>query len=113
MADKKPMRPKLAFDVLIIGVAGLLLLGMSHFGVEAGHPLQRGVGNILGAVYLYFLGGLFLLSYFRPNVCYAASLLRFVCEEFSHPRGRRMALFYSGLCFVIGTFVLFIGVGII
>jgi hypothetical protein len=113
MPEKKQMRPKLAFDVLIVAVAGLLLFGMSYFGVEAGQTLHKGAGNIVGAVYLYFLSTLFLLSYLLPDLCYTANLIRYVCDEFSHPRGRKMALFYFGLCFVIGTFVLLVALGVL
>jgi len=98
MAETRQQSPKLAVDLLIIGVGVALELLASHFGVRAGLGVQRGLGTVWGGISLIYLGTLFLLSYFFPDSSYILNFLRYVCEECSRGgRGRHMALlFFAG-----------------
>ena len=105
--------PSLLLDIIIVGVGFSLLFTSSRFGLETGHPATKGAGTVLGGLYIIYLGGLFLLSYFFSGVCYIFSLLMFVCEVLSHPAGRHMALVYFILSLVLGSGLLLIGFGLL
>jgi hypothetical protein len=116
MAEDRHSHPRALLDLLIVGGAVCFLVGISRSGVEAGHPIAKGVGAVLGGLYVIYLGVLFLLSYFFPDTTYVLSFLRYVCEECSIPRsaaGRHMALFYFLLGLVIGVWVLLVGLGVL
>ena len=94
MSSTKQRHPRLAFDGLIVGAGVAFLLLMWAFGVQAGHPIGKGPGAVLGGLYAIYLGLLFLLSYFFPDASYALTFLWDVCEECTRgARGRHMALF--------------------
>ncbi len=105
--------PSLVLDVFIGAIAVGLLLASSRFGLEAGHPATRGAGAIFGAVYIVYLGLLFLLSYFFPGGCYVFNLLAYACQQCSRPAGRWMAWFYFALSVVFGSVLLLIGFGVL
>jgi len=105
--------PSLLLDFLILAIAVGLLVAISKFGLEAGHPAARGAGSIFGGVYILYLGLLFLLSYFFPRRCFVFSFLAYVCQECSRPAGRAMAWFYFALSAVVGSCLLLIGLGVL
>lgn len=113
MAETRHRKPSLLLDFLIVAIAAALVILASRFGLEAGHPATKGIGAILGGLYLVFLGVLFLLSFFFSGACYIFSLLTFLCEACSHSASRYMAWFYFTLSLVLGSWLLLIGLGLL
>jgi hypothetical protein len=105
--------PSLLLDLLIIAIGVGLVFSASRFGLETGHPATKGAGAVLCGLYIIYLGALFLLSYFFSGACHVFSLLAFVCEACSQPAGRHMALLYCGLCLLVGSSLLLIGLGVL
>jgi hypothetical protein len=105
-------KPNLVLDLVIVALAVALVVLSSMLGLQAGNPAAKGVGAVLGGVYLVYLGFLFLLSYFFPEACHVFSFMKYVSEECSRPRSRHMALFYCVLGLVIGAWLLLIGLGV-
>ena len=110
---KTIQQPSLLLDFLIVSVGVGLVFASSLFGVETGQPVTKGAGTVLGGLYIIYLGVLFLLSYFFSGACYVFILLMFVCEDFSHPAGRHMALVYFVLSLLLGSGLLLIGLGLL
>ena len=102
----------LALSLLII--LSLLILGVSpfFFGFEIG-SMKKGASTTLTGIYLQAWGVLFLLSYYFSHKTFFFRGLIWICEHFSHPKGREMAFFYFILAFSIGTIAVLIGTGII
>ncbi len=113
MAEIRHNRPSLLLDLLIVAVAAALLIAASRLGLEVGRPLVKGVATVVGSLYLIYLGVLFLLSYFFSDACYVFIFMRYVCEKWSRPAGRGMALFYFVLSLLVGGGVLLVGLGIL
>jgi len=113
MAETKHKQPRLLLDFLIVAVAVTLGILPSHFGSEVGHPLTKGVGTVLGSVYVFYIGVLFLFSYFFSDACYVFSLLTYLCEVCSRPPGRYMAWVYFALCLLLSSWLLLIGLGVL
>ncbi len=114
MAQTRQQSPRLAVDLLIIGVGAALELLASHFGVRAGQGVQTGLGTVLGGISVIYLGTLFLLSYFFPHSSYVLNFLRYVCEECSRgARGRHMALLYFAGALLFGGWLLLFGLGVV
>ena len=97
---KRPSKQqKIALDAGLIFVAAVLLAlawpsGPAAIGREA-PPVSLGL-------YIIYLGVLFLLSYFYSETSYVLRSLRWICEHFTHPRGRHMAFFYFALSLLLG-----------
>ena len=93
-------------------IAILIILGISPFfyGFELG-PVKPGPSSILTGIYLQFWGILFLLSYYYSHKSFFFRGLIWICENFSSPRGRKMAFFYFLLAFSLGTVALIQGLG--
>ena len=112
MTNTKQKHPRLALDVLIVAAGVVFLLLIWAAGVQAGHPIGNGPGMVLGALYVIYLGLLFLLSYFFPDATYVLSFLRYVCEECTRGgTGRHMAFVYSALGLAFGSWLLLVGLG--
>ena len=111
-AESGQRQPRLLLDFLIVAVAAALGIFASCFGLDAGHPPSKGVGAVLGSVYVLYLGVLFLFSYFFSDACYVFNLLTYLCEGCSRPRSRYMAWFYFALSLVLGVWLLLIGLGV-
>ena len=60
---------------------------------------------------LQLWGLLFLAAYFFSHKTFFFRGLIWVCERFSHPRGRGMAFLYFALAFALGTMALLRGLG--
>ena len=84
-------------------------------GLKTARTIRSGPGEVIAAFSIYYLGILFLLSYFYEHKCFLFRWLIWICVNFSHPReyGRKMAFIYFGLSLVIGTIALLAGLGII
>ena len=102
----------LALGIVLIAVAAGLLLAATAAGLQSG-PLRKGLGTVLGGLYIQYLGLLFLLAYFSPHKSFLFRALIWVCEHFSRPRGRWMAFFYFGLAFVLGGIAVLHGLGLL
>jgi hypothetical protein len=113
MRETSPHHPSLLLDVVIVVVAAALVILASQTGLEAGHPASKGIGSILGGVYLIYLGVLFLLSYFFSEACHIFIFLGYICEKRSCPAGRHMAWFYFFLGLTLGSAMLLIGLGVL
>lgn len=116
MPENRHSHPSALLDLLIVAAGVCFLVFISRSGVEAGHPVAKGFGAVLGGLYVIYLGVLFLLSYFFPDRTYVLCFLRYVCEECSIPRsaaGRHMAFFYFVLGLVIGGWALLVGLGVL
>jgi len=113
MPESQHRHPSLLLDFAIVAVGAGLVIWASRLGLEAGHPASRGIGTILGGLYIVYLGVLFLLSYFFSEACYVFSFLSYICEACSTPAGRRMAWFYFALSMVVGSWLLLIGFGVL
>jgi len=101
----------LALGLSIIAI--LIILGISPFfyGFKLG-PVKPGPSSILTGIYLQFWGILFLLSYYYSHKTFFFRGLIWICENFSSPRGRKMAFFYFLLAFFLGTMALIQGLGL-
>ena len=83
MSTIKQKHPNLALDALIVAAGVALAILSGHFGAAVGHPLVKGLGAVLGGIYVMYIGCLFLLSFFFPDASYIINFLRYVCEECS------------------------------
>jgi hypothetical protein len=113
MHEGQTKKRNLLCDVLIVVVGVALLMLTQAFGLAVGKPLTKGAASVWMGLYIIYLGVLFLLSYFFQRKSYVLSVLMWICENFSSPRSRHMALFYSALSFAMGLLALFVGFGIL
>jgi hypothetical protein len=95
---------------ILLGVVLCLVIWLS---VGNSEHLEKGWGPIWGGIYMYYIGVVFLLSYFFPNESFLFRGIMWICKHFSVPSGEKMAFFYASLAFILGTLVIMIGVGII
>ncbi len=102
----------LALGVSIIAIFVILMIAPFYFGYEPG-PFRRDLSTIFTGVYLQFWGILFLLSYYFSHKTFFFRGLIWVCENFSFPRGRKMAFFYFALAFGLGSIALLHGIGLL
>ena len=59
------------------------------------------------------VGAMFLASYYWSHKTFVLRGFLWVCENFSHPTGRKMAFFYCALCVGGACLSLFAGFGLI
>ena len=111
----EPSRPAnetgLLLSLVLIGLLLVLLIAALVGGIRPG-TLQRGAGGVLLGLYLIAWGCMFLASYYFSHKSFFLRALIWVCENFSHPAGRKMAFFYFALAVVLGTLSLLAGLGI-
>ena len=101
-----------ALGLGIIGaLAGLWALILA-IGLPSG-PLRKDPAIAVMGVHTMFWGLLFLASYYYSHKCFFLRGLIWICEHFSRPSGRRMALSYFALMFGMGVFFLLIGLGVV
>ena len=113
MPQSRHQHPSLLLDLAILAVGAALLVLALRSGLQAGVPVKRGLGAIIGGLYIIYLGVLFLLSYFFSEASYVFSLLTYICEAWSTPAGRRMAWLFFALGAVLGSWVLLVGLGLL
>lgn len=101
----KPSNEKgLFLGFIIIGILILfMILGLFSDG-------DKRIHGILTGIYLQTWGVLFLLSYFFSHKTFFFRGLMWLCENFSAPKGRKMAFFYFALAFFLGSFSVIEGV---
>jgi hypothetical protein len=92
--------------LLVVLLVGAIALG------DAAHT-QRGIGSVIGGLYLIAWGLMFLASYFYRRKSFFFRALMWVCERGSSPRGKKMAFFYFGLATLIGSMLVLSGIGLI
>ena len=97
-------------DAVLITVAGILLMLSWPSRVT---PVGEGAPPVFLGFYVMYLGFLFLLSFFYPDASYVLRSLIWVCEHFSHPRGRHMAFVYFGLSVLLGICALCAAFGLL
>ena len=90
---------KIILDAVFVTMGAVLLL--LAWPSDAPAVAREGPSVFLG-FYIIYLGVLFLLSHFYSDASYVWRSLRWICEHFTHPRGRHMALFYFALSLVLG-----------
>jgi hypothetical protein len=111
MSEAKNERGLVLGIALIAVLVGLLVL---VFAVEfKPGPMQKNATTVITGIYLMFWGILFLASYYFSHKCFFFRCLIWICEHFSHPSGRWMALSYFVLSFIIGGVALLTGLGLI
>lgn len=113
MCFGKSMKRNVIFDIVIVTVAVSLLTLTLVFKPQIGAPLKQGVAAIWLGIYIIYLGVLFLMSYFFSGKSAVLSALMWLCESFSRPRSRHMALFYFVLCLAVGVLALLVGLGVL
>lgn len=113
MSDGGSKNRNMFIDILIVATAVALLALTWAIGSEVGKPLKKGMAAVWLGTNIIYLGVLFLMSYFFSRKSHVLSALMWICENFSNPRGRHMALFYFALGLAIGLSALFIGFGIL
>ncbi len=101
----------LGLGVSIIAILVVLMITPFFFGYEPG-PFRRDASTLFTGVYLQFWGVLFLLSYYFSHKTFFFRGLIWVCENFTYPRGRKMAFFYFALAFSLGSIAFLHGLGI-
>jgi hypothetical protein len=101
----------LGLGISIIVALIIFMLLPFFFGFELG-PAKKGPAAIFTGIYLQFWGILFLLSYFFTHKTFFFRGLMWICENFSSPRGRKMAFFYFALSFMLGSMALIQGIGL-
>lgn len=100
-----------------IGVFCILLLlaeiiAVLSTGFEIG-PAKEGINTVLVGIYVDTWGLMFFFSYFLEKKSFFFRGLMWVCLNLSRPRGRRMAFFYAGLSFILGSMGILSGMGIV
>jgi hypothetical protein len=102
----------LGLGVLIIAILVILMIAPFYFGYEPG-PFRRDISTLFTGVYLQLWGILFLFGYYFSHKTFFFRGLIWLCENFSFPRGRKMAFFYFALAFGLGTMALLHGIGLL
>ena len=110
MRPQRSIQQKIVLDAVFISLAVILFV-LARPSVIA--PVGRDVPPVFLGFYVIYLGVLFLLSYFYSDASYVLRSLIWICEHFSHPRGRHMAFVYFGLSFVLGVCALCSAFGLI
>jgi hypothetical protein len=111
--NEKQKETGLGLGIFIILIQLGLMISATTVGDGKLGPVTKGAEAIIGGIYLQLWGLLFLLSYFFSHKCFFFRGLIWICENFSSPKGRKMAFFYFALAFGLGTAVLLIGLGVI
>ncbi len=112
MKPASRLQQKIIFDsAMVLMAVGLLALSVA--AQQRAVPGRQAVPSVFLGFYIIYLGVLFLLSYFYSHASCVLGALMWVCEHFSHPRGRFMALFYFGLSLVVGLGALLAAFGVL
>lgn len=109
MGRQATNEPGIGLGWSLIGLLALLLVAGLAFGVELG-PGQPGLGTVFIGLYVLVWGLMFLASYFYSHKTFFLRGLIWVCEHFSAPKGRGMALFYAALGIFLGSGAILKGV---
>jgi len=104
--------PGVALGVLLIALLAGLLISVLATGFHTG-PLRPGTNTVLLGIYIMAWGSMFLASYFFSHKTFFLRALIWVCEHWSHPKGRGMAFFYAALALLLGFVAVLSGLGVI
>ncbi len=104
--------PGVVLGVLLIALLVGLLISVLATGFHTG-PLRPGINTVLLGIYIMAWGAMFLASYFYSHKTFFFRALIWVCENWSHPKGRRMALFYAAIAILFGCVSILSGFGIV
>jgi len=74
---------------------------------------SRSAALVVTGIYLIGIGALFLLSYYFESESLVFRALIWICENFSNPRGRKMAFFYFVLATICGLMAVLDGLGFV
>jgi hypothetical protein len=110
--ETKQNEPGYLLGTVLIGILVALLIGALGAGVETG-PAKPGLGSTLVGIYIMAWGVMFLASYYYSHKTFFFRALIWVCEHFSIPPGRKMALFYFSLAFGLGGVATLKGLGVL
>jgi len=94
----------IALGFTIISLLVALLVASSFYGSD------KSSQSIATGVYMQCWGILFFLSYFYSYKTFFFRGLIWVCENFSYPKGRKMAFFYFALTFGLGSMSILQGI---
>jgi hypothetical protein len=104
--------PGYTLGILLIGI--LLLFNVAVFEATPTFPPPgRSLSTVLIGGYLIAWGLMFLASYYFSHKTFFLRGLLWVCENFSNPRGKRMAFFYFVLATMLGVMAVLQGLGAI
>jgi len=106
------MNPKEKEAGLIIGFVIIAVLLVANIYIAL-YVSNEAIKNILIAIYIYFLGSVFLAAFFFENKSFIFRWAIWICEHFSSPGSRKMAFFYFVLAIFIGSFALYKGISIL
>jgi len=104
--------PGIALGLILIGLLAGLLIAVFATGFKPG-PARPGANTVLLGIYVMTWGVMFLASYYFSEKTFFFRALIWVCEHWSHPKGRRMAFFYAALAIILGLVAVLSGLGII
>ncbi len=94
----KEPKPGIAIGLSIISI--IILANILIFRMDQNNdPLVM----IWTGIYIYFCGSIFLASYYFEKKSFIFRWAMWICENFSTPKGRKMAFFYFGLSVLVGT----------
>ena len=96
--------PGLIIGVLIIGLILAYNIAPMPF-IES-----EGEGLIATGIYIYFIGSLFIVSYYYSHKSFLFRLFMGLCEFLSWPSSRKMAFFYFGLSLMVGSLAIYDGI---
>lgn len=88
-----------------------LLIAVFAWGPAPG-PVKEGSSTVLLGAYVFAWGLMFLASYYYGHKTFFLRALLWMCEHWSHPKGRKMAFFYFGLATLIGGGTMLRGLGV-
>lgn len=102
----------LALGLVLLAILAALLIAALSSGLQAG-PFRAGQGTTFLGLYIMGWGAMFLASYHAAHRTFLFPALLWVCEHWSHPKGRGMALVYAAVALLFGGFVALTGLGLV
>ena len=102
----------MALGLTLIAVLAGLLIATLVSDFQTG-PLRAGKSTTLLGIYIMSWGVMFLASYYFSHKTFFFRALIWMCEHWSHPRGRGMAFFYAALAILLGGLATLTGLGLI
>lgn len=87
-------------------IVALTLIILFYTGPGEVVERRPSMGQLQGPLFFYFIGLMFLLSYFFEKKFFLFKALIFVCVHLSWPSSRRWAIVYFACFWVAGTIIL-------
>ena len=111
-AAKTEHETGLVLGLSLIAILVILLFAALFSGFKPG-PMEPGLNTTMLGLYIFAWGAMFLASYFFEHKTFFFRGLIWVCEHFSHPKGREMAFFYAALAMGMGGFAILRGIDVV